>query len=264
MCKKSLTDTSLCHHSSEHRRRQSSYQITLLQVSFTHRSLTHRSQSACIGVQPLHLPVCSICQYMLTSLQTPSACLSSLLLQWTFTLGTIGKIQMVTQFRCACIKPCLHNEHAFMAIVQLSHAPHTNRCMHLQLLYSHPIPCTLIEACVRGYHTVITPHDASEHPIAPHGCTPFESRTPCLSLSSCAHAHHLAMTTPHAATSVTCFSADQIPSFSQCRIDHRHCAVILFLLRIKAHGGGVIYHEGMYYWYGENKAGSTYTAYSLG
>ena len=116
VCKKSLPDTSLCHHSSEHRRRQSSYQITLLQVSFTHRSLTHRSQSACIGAQPLHLPVCSICQYMLTSLQTPSACLSSLSLQWTFTLGIIGKIQMVTQFRCACIKPCLHYEHAFMAI----------------------------------------------------------------------------------------------------------------------------------------------------
>ncbi|DBB06836.1 TPA: hypothetical protein ACH3X3_009496 [Trebouxia sp. C0006] len=33
---------------------------------------------------------------------------------------------------------------------------------------------------------------------------------------------------------------------------------------IQAHGGGVIYHEGVYYWYGENKAGSTYTAYSLG
>ena len=35
-------------------------------------------------------------------------------------------------------------------------------------------------------------------------------------------------------------------------------------LSIQAHGGGVIYHEGVYYWYGENKAGSTYTAYSLG
>ena len=25
-----------------------------------------------------------------------------------------------------------------------------------------------------------------------------------------------------------------------------------------------MYHDGVYYWYGENKAGSTYTAYSLG
>ena len=25
----------------------------------------------------------------------------------------------------------------------------------------------------------------------------------------------------------------------------------------------MIYHEGFYYWYGENKAGPTYTAYSV-
>lgn len=33
---------------------------------------------------------------------------------------------------------------------------------------------------------------------------------------------------------------------------------------IQAHGGGVIHYEGVYYWYGENKAGTTYEAYSLG
>ena len=33
---------------------------------------------------------------------------------------------------------------------------------------------------------------------------------------------------------------------------------------MQAHGGGVMYHDGIYYWYGENKAGATYTAYSLG
>ena len=32
---------------------------------------------------------------------------------------------------------------------------------------------------------------------------------------------------------------------------------------LQAHGGGVLYHGGRYYWYGENKAGPTYTAYSL-
>ncbi len=135
VCKKSLPGTSLCHHSSEHRRRQSSCQIIWLQVSCTHHC--HRSQSACIGMQSLHLSVCSTWQYMLTSLQTPSARLSSLLLQWTFTLGTTGKTQMVTQFRCVCIKPCLHNEHAFMA------------------LYSCHMPLTLTDACICSYYTVI-------------------------------------------------------------------------------------------------------------
>lgn len=33
---------------------------------------------------------------------------------------------------------------------------------------------------------------------------------------------------------------------------------------MQAHGGGVMYYDGVYYWYGENKAGSTYTSYSLG
>ena len=28
---------------------------------------------------------------------------------------------------------------------------------------------------------------------------------------------------------------------------------------IQAHGGGVIHHEGTYYWYGENKDGATIT-----
>ncbi len=144
MCKKSLPDTSLCHHSSEHRRRQSSYQITLLQVSITHRC--HRSQSACIGMQSLHLPLGTTWQYMLTRLQTPSACLSSLLLQWTFTLGRSGKIQMVTRFRCACIKTCLHHEHAFMAIVQLSRALCINIGTHSQPLYSHHMPRTFTDA----------------------------------------------------------------------------------------------------------------------
>lgn len=32
---------------------------------------------------------------------------------------------------------------------------------------------------------------------------------------------------------------------------------------IQAHGGGMLYHEGVFYWYGENKDGPTYTAFSL-
>ena len=144
VCKKSLPDTSLCHHSSEHRRRQSSYQIILLHVRFTHQC--HPSQSAFTGVQSLHLPISSTWQYMFRSLQTPSACLSSLLLQWTFTQGRTGKIQMVTQFRCACIKPCLHHEHALMAIVQLSYALHIHICMHPRPLYSHHMPCKFTDA----------------------------------------------------------------------------------------------------------------------
>jgi len=31
---------------------------------------------------------------------------------------------------------------------------------------------------------------------------------------------------------------------------------------IQAHGGGVIWHEGVYYWFGEQKAGPTYTRFS--
>ncbi|KAK9833267.1 hypothetical protein WJX81_001332 [Elliptochloris bilobata] len=32
---------------------------------------------------------------------------------------------------------------------------------------------------------------------------------------------------------------------------------------IQAHGGGILYHDSAYYWYGENKDGPTYTAFSL-
>lgn len=32
---------------------------------------------------------------------------------------------------------------------------------------------------------------------------------------------------------------------------------------IQAHGGGILFHEGVFYWYGENKDGPTYTAFSL-
>ncbi|KAK9810662.1 hypothetical protein WJX73_008429 [Symbiochloris irregularis] len=33
---------------------------------------------------------------------------------------------------------------------------------------------------------------------------------------------------------------------------------------IQAHGGGILYHQGLYYWYGENKAGPTYMSFNLG
>ena len=33
---------------------------------------------------------------------------------------------------------------------------------------------------------------------------------------------------------------------------------------LQAHGGGVLYHKGVYYWYGENKAGPTYMSFTLG
>ncbi|KAK9828447.1 hypothetical protein WJX72_000040 [[Myrmecia] bisecta] len=34
--------------------------------------------------------------------------------------------------------------------------------------------------------------------------------------------------------------------------------------QIQAHAGSVLLHEGVYYWYGENKDGPTYTGYTLG
>lgn len=34
------------------------------------------------------------------------------------------------------------------------------------------------------------------------------------------------------------------------------------LLLPQAHGGGVIFHEGKYYWFGEHKGGVTYVKYS--
>ena len=77
--------------------------------------------------------------------------------------------------------------HAFAALIQSSHTLHLDGSMRSWLLYNHRI------------------HDAAEHPVVPHRCTPFEPRTPCLSLSSCAHALHLAMPMPHAAITVTCF-----------------------------------------------------------
>eukprot|EP00884_Botryococcus_braunii_P022465 jgi/Botrbrau1/8902/Bobra.0148s0018.2 len=33
---------------------------------------------------------------------------------------------------------------------------------------------------------------------------------------------------------------------------------------LQAHGGGVLFHEGVFYWYGENKSGPTYTPFGLG
>ena len=30
----------------------------------------------------------------------------------------------------------------------------------------------------------------------------------------------------------------------------------------QAHGGGVIFHKGLYYWFGEHKGGATYVKYS--
>ena len=32
---------------------------------------------------------------------------------------------------------------------------------------------------------------------------------------------------------------------------------------IQAHGGGILFHDGVFYLYGENKDGPTYTAFSL-
>lgn len=33
---------------------------------------------------------------------------------------------------------------------------------------------------------------------------------------------------------------------------------------LQAHGGGVLFHNGTYYWFGEHKGGVTYVKYSEG
>jgi len=126
VCKKSLPDTSLCRHSSEHRRRQSSYQTILLQVSFTHRC--HQSQSACTGMQTLHLPFAAHGSTCSPACRHPVRASVHLLTAVDFHPGQTWK-----DTDGDTIQVCMH---------QALFAP----SMHSWLLYSCHMPCAFKDA----------------------------------------------------------------------------------------------------------------------
>ena len=141
---------------------------------------------------------------MLTSLQTPSACLSIFFLQWTFTQGRFGKTQMETQCRCACINPCLHQACIYGFCTEVEQKDY-KLCCHM--------PYTSTYARIHCHYTVIT---------CPAPSLMHQRRTPCEPKSACLNLCFLCSCRTIGHDNTPCpiycdlFTADQVPSLRQC------------------------------------------------